>query len=431
MGRWLIIAAMALAASLGAVGAAQAQGYAYPEFLGGVSDYFAGLTNGNGGIKVGPFQFKPGITFNTTFTDNAQLSNRNKESDFILTMNPTFNFTLAQDTKYKDVIAFGYSGDLGAYTRVTNNSYTNHTVWATVDLRERPTNYMKLREQFTYTDDPYGNYEYVGVGTTTSRIRNELDLMVGRNLPRGYSAEVSYENYLENFLKNVDKQRTSMAHVGSGTLLYELTGKTKLLGEYSFGYRDFYNAPSSTAPDYTVQEFMTGFRWAATARLAGELKGGYGWRSFLNDMDPLGYPYSNNNTFIYETNLSYLLTRKTTLNFEAGREFLLGADNIPGTDVLDESQDAYVRNFFGLFATTQLRRNLTLRAGGEYSIEPYADTPFYQDRTDTYCYLTIGFTHQIRRYLSYGLSYYFNKRDSDFDQSYTANSVTASLRLAY
>ena len=177
---------------------------------------------------------------------------------------------------------------------------------------------------------------------------------------------------------------------------------------------------------------MTGFRWAATARLSGELKGGYAWRSFLNDADELGNPYKDNSTFIYDANLSYMLTRKTTVGLEAGREFLLGADTAFGTDILDLTQDAYVRNFIGLQVTTRARQNLSFTAGGEFNIEPYEDTPQFQDRTDYYYNFRLGFDHRIRTYFSYGLYYTFNKRDSEVEsQSYSANAITATVRFTY
>jgi polysaccharide biosynthesis protein VpsM len=385
-----------------------------------------------GGIRLGPFRAGAGLQVTQSFTDNANLTDKNKESDFTTSLQPSFTLTAGQGVKYKDYVSFGYDGDLGAYTRVTDNSYTRHTLWADVNLLQRPTFYMRFRQAFTYTDDPYGNDEYFGQGASTPRILNQADFVVGRRLPNDYAIELHYQNALENYQEDLDQERSNITHTIGTTLLYELSGKTKLLAEYSYSYRDFYDQSSIFSDNYTVQQVMAGFRWAATARLSGEFKAGYAWRIFKDRGGELGFLHKDDSTPIYSGNLHYMVSPKTALDLDLDREFLLGSDFFPGTETVTSLQEGYVRNLVGLRASTSPRENLTFTAGAAYSIEQYGDTLLYGNRIDHFINAGIGFQHRIRRYLGYGLNYSYQNRDTDVEsESYQANVVSASLFISF
>jgi polysaccharide biosynthesis protein VpsM len=385
-----------------------------------------------GGIKLGPFRVGAGLQVTESYTDNANLTDKNKESDFTTSIQPSITLTAGQGVRFKDYVSFGYDGDLGAYTKVTDNSYTRHTLWADVNLLQRPAIYMRFREAFTYTDDPYGNEEYFGRGVSTPRLLNQADFMVGRKLPYDYAIELRYQNALEDYQESVDQERSNMTHTIEATMLYELSGKTKLLAEYSFSYRDFYDQGLLFSDDYSVQQAMAGFRWAATARLSGEFKGGYGWRKFKDRGGELGYLHKDDSTPIYSANLHYMVSPKTSLDLDVDREFLLGSDFLPGTDIVTDLQEGYIDNRVGLRLTTSPRQNLTFILGGAYSLEQYGDTPRYGNRTDQFINAGIGFQHRIRRYLGYGLNYSYQNRDSEVQsESYQANVISASVFITY
>ena len=400
-----------------------------------VYESFQQATGKGGGIQVGPFQLKPGLQIDANYTDNPQFRNRNKESDFYMDISPSLAFTLGQAVKFKDYVSFGYDADLGAYTKVTENDYTRHTLWADVNLLRRPTTYMRLREAITYTDDPYGNQEFVGLGTSNRRFVNQADFVVGRNLPHDYVLELGYENLWQNYLDRGFEEDSSVDHILTPTLLYELSGKTKLLAQYSFDYRNFYRQPSDVAADYTVQEVMGGVRWAASAKLTGELKGGYGWRHFLNDFDAAGFPYDDSGTPVYSAVLNYLFSPKTAIQLTASRDFLMGS-GLPAGSIGAEDpasfQESITRDAFALAVNTNLRANLRFTAGGGFDLDHYDQTAEFEDRTDKIFNAGVNFKHQIRRYLWWGLGYSFEKRDSPVvTERYTANTMTASLGLAY
>lgn len=385
-----------------------------------------------GGVRVGPFKFKPGVQVNATYTDNPRYRTYDTQSSLLFTVDPTLTFTLAKGGQWKDRVSFGYDADLGAYTRVTGNDYTRHTLWVNIDLMKRPEFYTRLREAVTYTDDPYGNDEYIGLGTANRRFLNQTDFVVGRNLPRGYAAELGYENLWENYLSAAYEEWSNLGHLFKPTLLYELTGKTKLLVQYNFGYRNYYDQPSSTSPDYIVSEGMAGFRWAATARLTGELKAGYAWRQFINDIDEFGNPFKDESTPVYSAALSYMVSPKTTASLNIYRQFQYGGFSGGAISNPAIFQDAYTRNAFGLTVSTKTRPTLSFSVSGSYYLDQYDPTHIYPDRTDQWVQAGINFRHQVKRWLWWGLGYQFQKRDSEaFNQGYTENSVTASLGASY
>ncbi len=420
-------------------GGAGAQGFTYPfgfENPLAVSEAYEVYQQATqeGGIKVGPFRLKPGVALNGTYTDNPQMRSGDQTSDFLLTIDPTLTFTLAKAQKLKEYVTFGYDGDLGAYTKITENNYIRHTLWADVNLLQRETTYMRLREAVTYTDNPFGNEQFVGQGVANARVLNQADFVVGRQLPRNYVVELNYQNAWSNYLDdgNGYTEWSNVVNTLRPTLLYELTGKTKLLAQYSYSFTHYYEQPSAFSADYSVQEVLAGFRWAATTRLSGEVKGGYAWRQFVNDFNLVGAPYQSTSAPVYSLNLHYMVSPKTDADFNIYRDFQISGDLDPYSGRMDIVQDSYTRNAIGFTITTRTRPNLTFILAASTYLDQYANTARYQDRMDQYYNAGINFTHQLRRYLSWGLGYNFQKRNTQATGlSYSENSVTASVGLSY
>jgi hypothetical protein len=180
---------------------------------------------------------------------------------------------------------------------------------------------------------------------------------------------------------------------------------------------------------------MGGVRWAASAKLTGELKGGYGWRHFVNDFDADGFPYDDKGTPIYSAVLNYLFSPKTAIQLTASRDFLMGSGLGGGSIEADDPasfQESIIRDAFELAVNVNLRANLRLTVSGGYDLDHYDRTTEFDNRTDESFSAGINLKHQIRRYLWWGLGYTFEKRNSpDVTDRYTANTMTASLGMAY
>ncbi len=209
---------------------------------------------GQGGIQLGPLRISPGISVGTTYTSNARMQSSDQQSSFLTTINPTFDVAVDQGLRVKDYITFGYTGNLGAYTQVTDNNFATHTLWANVNLMERPTTYMRLRQAITYTNNPYGNQQFIGQGVANARMVNQTDFAVGRNLPRDYSVELGYQNLWQNYFEDTYQSQSSLTNTLNPTLLYEVSEKTKLLAQYSIAYWNYYEQPSQFAANYFVNQ---------------------------------------------------------------------------------------------------------------------------------------------------------------------------------
>ena len=241
--------------------------------------------------------------------------------------------------------------------------------------------------------------------------------------------ELGYQNAWENYLAATYEDWTSVTNTLSPTLLYELTGKTKLLAQYSFGYRDFYQQPPAFSSNYSVQQAMAGFRWTATARLSGELKGGYAFRQFLNEFNELGVPYLNNSVPVYAANLRYLLSSKSTVELNLNRQFLMGTISSRDIAIVGNS---YTRDTFGLSFTTNVSKRLAFNLAGNYYLDQYDDTGLFAGLTEHWYYATLNFRHQLRRHIWWGLGYQYQNRDSPIPvNNYKVNAVTASILLTY
>jgi polysaccharide biosynthesis protein VpsM len=419
---------------------AEAQNYAYPTgynspfAFGGTSDYSGQKKPifGEGGIQLGPLKITPGVSLNTTYTSNAQMQTNGQQSDFITSISPTFAVTLGQGLKIKDFVSFGYSGNLGAYTKITGDDYTTHTLWADINLMQRPTTYMKLREALTYTNNPFGNQQFIGQGVANTRMINQTDFTVGRKLPRDYAVELGYQNQWQNYFDNTFQSQSSVTNTLKPTLLYELTGKTQLLAQYSCAYWNYYEQPSAFAPNYFVHELQAGFRWAASSRLSGEVKAGYGVRRYTNHTDLLGVPYQNNGAPIGSINLQYTVSPKTSINFQALRNYNYGGYLNPLSNRLDVLESGYLQNATELRVTTNPRKDVSLGVFIDYELDQYDSSFLYPNRTDSFYGAGLTFSQQLRRYLSWGLTYTYQNRNSPLPgNSYAVNMVSASLSLSY
>jgi hypothetical protein len=403
--------------------------YGVPFDLDALDDYY---TQPDGkplvrGLRLGPFLVKAGLQVNTTYTDNADLVDKNPKSDFLFSIDPMFSFTMGDSTKLKEYISFGYTGDLGSFFKVTSNDYSSHTLWADINLLKRPTTYLRLREAFTYTGDPFGSSEFVGTGRATRRYLNQADLVIGRNIAGNYSAELGYQNGLQNYLDERDRQYSNLTNALNPTLLYEISGKTKLLVQYSFLYRTFYDQPKNSAADYYVQTAYTGFRWAPAAKLSGEVKVGYAIRTFINEFDTLGFPYKNDSKPAYAVSLAYALSQKTSIDLALSRTFAMGSRRDTGVDIIN-NQDAFIQNSFGLNFATKTAKNLRFTASGSYNIDQYDATALFPSRTDYFYAAALGFQHYLWRFLGWGVEYTFQKRDSKVPgNSFTENAATVSV----
>jgi len=387
---------------------------------------------GQGGIQLGPLRITPGISVGTTYTSNAQMQNSSQQSSFLATINPTFDVAVDQGLKVRDYITFGYTGNLGAYTQVTNNDFTSHTLWANVNLMERPTAYIRLREAITYTNNPYGNQQFIGQGVANTRMVNQTDFTVGRNLPRDYSVELGYQNLWQNYFENTYESQSSLTNTLNPTLLYEVSEKTKLLAQYSISYWNYYDQPSEFGANYFVNQALTGVRWAPTGRLSGELKGGYAWQNYSNKTDALGIPYPNQSAPIYSFNVQYMISPKTSAAFQAARQYYFGGDLNPTSNRLDVYQDGYLANAFELRLTNKPRPDMSVSVFMDYELDQYAKTRIYPDRNDTFYGAGVTFSQQFRRHFSWGLTYTYQNRDSQLPgNSYAVSMVSANLGASY
>jgi hypothetical protein len=380
------------------------------------------------GISVGPFNFRPGVQLNGTYTDNVYLSNQNKKSGFLLSVDPSFDFTLSKDLKLKEYVSFGYNGDIGSYLNVNNYNPITHTVWTDINFLKRTTTYLRLRESLTYTDNSYGSQEFIGQGVMNRRMLNQADFVLGRNLPGAYSVEINYQNAWENYFAAAYSYWSSVTNTLAPTLLYELTGKTKLLAQYSFGLRSFYDMPSDVAASYAVQTLTGGLRMDASSRLSGQIQLGYAIRRYANDYSELGLPYINNSEPMYQGNLTYIVSPKTRIGVSASRMFLAATD-LSTIAIIPQS---ITRNAFTLTVDTAVRKRLTLTVAGTFYLDEYpAEGSLFGSGTDRWYNAGVYLRHQFGRYFYWGLGYQFQKRDSQFYGNYTANNITASIAASY
>jgi hypothetical protein len=386
-----------------------------------------------GRIHMGKLSVTPGLKYDVEYNDNVFLDVDDEKDDWVHTITPSLflNWNEGGDT----FASLGYQAGIVRYNDYSDQDYEDHSLIGEAGYNAPSGLYLRLRDTFQDTEDPYGSENDYRLGESIKRWNNDAEFVAGYELADLYKLELSYRNAILEYDAFQDQWQNRMSHEPGIALYYKFLPKTSVFVQYQYEMTEYpeqddlddndRGIDSDTAQDYDYHKGFIGLEWDATAKLNGQLKVGYGYKDYDNKYsfrtDDQGRPieYDEESSWIAGTDLTYQWRPKTALGFSLERENL----DSPST-----SSNSYDRTRAGFGITQALGQRMTLSADAAYTLREYDEI----NRDDDQWELGLDFRYAMLEWLSAGLRYEYDDRESDDPEyEYTNNIVGLYLQATY
>lgn len=402
----------------------------------------SGLMAQEGKIHFGNLKIIPTIAVQGIYDDNIYRGSGNtyvanpvktkeeeEESDWITHLRPgiLLNYTLPE----RGYLNLGYAGDFAFYDDNDSNNWKNHNVNLDFTYDAPAGLILGLRNLYTRSEDPYGSANQYNIGRVTKRWVDDMQGKAGYNFSRNFRSflyynfyKQEYKNDLVDYTQNYDDNE-----FGAGAEVKFLP-KTWGFVRYHYGERN-YNTHygSSTESNDSSSKWHranVGLTWDATAKFQGEMNFGYQWKEYDNELTSGGQKREDKDTWIAATTVSYQPTATTNLSFNLSRAI---------RDTNSDTSEYFEDTSVGINLQQIILRKFTAALGAMYSKNDYNVPPIGvsgEDRKDDNYLANIGIDYNIRDWLTTGIAYNYNKKDSNYDdQSFTNNQFMASVKVVY
>jgi hypothetical protein len=368
------------------------------------------------------------------WTDNLFYAPDDTQSDFVTSVSPGIRLSvpgtkkellsLSGSTTAPGGMAFGRRGmesgrGLQAYLSYTpkfefyaDNSDENtvtHLAKGLLAWRMRSGLTLEVIDQYTV------GYQDYDKGVSASRDEYASNL-AGFNVlyPVGsrLNLRFDYQQYHITYDAADDDDRDRADQSLSVYVMYKVLSKSSVFVQYRT-IDIQYDKDAGAIDDSVEQQWFAGFRWDITAKSSGSVKIGGGEKAF--DDKALG----TENEIVYEAVIDHYLTAKTSASLRAYRR---------QEETTIETTDYTLTQFVGLGLTQQMTYRIQASINLDYTSDEYQGgfvvAGDRRQRDDHRYSATFGLGYAPRRWLSLGLEYSYDKRDSNFDEfDYTANQV--------
>lgn len=324
--------------------------------------------------------------------------------------------------------------DLWRFMDATDANYETYSANLDGLYRSPKGFFIRVLDNFTHTEDPFGATNQAGEGENTKRITNRAALYAGYALGLRTTLQLGYGNYLIDYDEFEDQWQSRTDNVLSASVYYRFLPKTSAVAEYRYTNRYFYEqqdlddnnrgADDDTSQDSQVHEVLAGLSFDPSAKINGEIKAGIAFIDYDNDENWDGDDYDDITTWSMEGNLIWQAREKTLLRATLLRAVRPSAEDYAthyeDTQVLLGLSQELVKDFALL--------NAELGLGyADYDVDTGVDS-----RTDKEIQAGLGMEWLLKRWLNMGLDYQIIRRDSSFDnESYTNNRVELEFRATF
>lgn len=282
------------------------------------------------GIHFGRIKITPRFDFESRYDSNVFLSSKNEIADNILSLKPDFSMKYLGNNG--NHVTCGYKLTLVSYLERNDNNYQSHSPYLTFSINTPMGFYLKFKENYTKTADPYGSENTYGKGNRTSRWKNDSALTVGYQFYRG-GFELLYNNKLLRYDDTFDQWQESTDNELNLKIFANISRKISAILSYKYVMTEYDQQnsniqmgnsgnrwSSNNSQDASLNNVLVGFRFEPGGKITGEAKIGYGSKDFDNESDYKNRSYEDLSTWVTETKLSYRPNIKSELKFRFERK---------------------------------------------------------------------------------------------------------------
>lgn len=392
-----------------------------------VTGGFVSLDSGES-LKVGPFRFYPALGFSETYTDNVFRTNANKQDDFIHTISPKLQ---------AQVYLGNFSRLMGDY-RFTRQLYVNTSERNNVSVQQAYGRWNYDQPGGMAFDIQAGGAEGFdprGTALDSQLVeQNEWNTrsFTGQTVFRGSWAalQVNGQATQWSFLNNNQGPlRDRWNYASEVTVFGPLTPKTYLLLSGGISKEDYETNIQLDSFSYRIG---TGIRLAPTGKTSGEVEVGYEVLNF--DRAPIATPSSGlsgggdgQQNLRLSGNYRWLPTSRQVIELRAFRSIQQSA--VQGSTV-------FVQTGVDLSGSHTFFSRTTVTGNFGFEHDSFSDTfstgGITGERTDSIINTGVRIDYQTVKWLRFGFSYNYQKRDSTFDVfNFDANNITFSILGAF
>lgn len=392
--------------------------------------------------------FDPRISVGNMFTDNIDLTPDDEEHDFITTLSPVINLSMAE--RFSNLSLF-YSPTYASYLRFPENNTLRHNASIDGSRQITRTTRLEFSDSYLYTEDPLDDtgdadyetdttvrqgrnpyttnttsigvinqfgpedsiaieYEYYLLNNDDSKIEDNEQhhpsiLMNYWPVPNRYGTE-SEVSYTKRYFDESEDYNDILGRI---RLIRRLSPHFEVYAEYTQELTDY----ESDGEDFNVYSPLVGFAWDEYVNYSLSASFGYFFREndhSGSDSGPLG---TIDSRYTWEQGTSVSITGIVGYDQASG-----GAENLGFNPFYDVA---------GTVAYPLSRHlNSNLFAGYRWNI--YTDED--PDRDDTIWRTGAGLTYQALPWMVMELNYMFRKLDSNVDtEDYVENRAEFSVTL--
>jgi hypothetical protein len=365
------------------------------------------------GVPVGPFIALPRLALDLGYDDNVFRSERNEVDSLFYVIRPGGEL---QADYGPNAYSLLYELAVGRYDDARQNDFVDHELVGTADLEFTARNRLGLELAYLKLHDPIGTSRTAGEQDVPSQ--QDADRFDLWNADGRYSYGASgakgrldlFGGYLSKEYKNNRNQTRQFdrdeGNIGT-TFFWRVQPDTALLVEFENTKFDYDSSDLSS----TERRYLGGVTWAATAKSTGTAKFGY----LEKDFDEPQFGDFEGSS--WEVGVAWAPRTYSTLDLRSSRR------------PQEASTSGSFKNVtrYAVLWNHQWRERLSSQAGFSYATEAYGDSSRNDDRLN----LGLRADYQIRRWLSFGISYTYDDNDSNQNRfDYTRNIYRLLINAA-
>lgn len=332
--------------------------------------------------------FYPALEMDLVYDDNIQRSENNKIDSMIMEIRPELQWIAALG---KHRLRLGYQGYYGLFQAASSENFDDHYLGADVALDLTP----KLNLGFTtdFRREHEARSVAIGpIGTSPNRWEQwavASEVVYGRRIAKAQVALKAVHRDRE-YLNNNQDFRNYQADEFTATFFYNLGPKTQLLVEPSI--TQFNYTTTGATQDNDLKRILVGVTWDATAKTTGSFKIGQHDKRFDNGI-------GDTNGLSVEAEVVWKPKTYSTVTAALSR------------NAYDSALGGGSQSFEAVLAKLnwvhELTRLVELDTGISYEQDDY-DVGRQDDLIDAH----IGLSYAVKRSLTVGVRYDFQRRDS-------------------
>ncbi|MDO6562857.1 outer membrane beta-barrel protein [Amphritea sp. 1_MG-2023] len=362
-------------------------------------------------IDAGPVKIIPMITAQVGYDDNFFSTADNEEDETITVLSPSVQ-VVAEDGLNAYRVVYQLSD--GTHQNNTADNYTDHTLSADAHIEFSQRSVLDLKAAYNKGHEARGSNDYV----TSSPIEYDVTTASFRYMYGAPQATGRIEFYGEHLEREFTNFRTITTgrddtEVTLGSVFYyKVMPKTSLLFEVRNKDIDYDVDPSSSL-DNNTWKYLVGATWEGTAKTTGTVKVG------VSDKDFESASREDFTSASWEASVRWAPRTYSVVDISTSRS---AAESSGTGDFIDTKN--YNINWNHAWNDV-INSDLGL---GMTSETYEGDVNGREDDTTS---INVGMNYDMRRWLTFGLSYTFSDVDSNIaTEDYTKNLVMLTVNAA-